>query len=229
MNEEREAVQQQQEGPDETAGVEGEDTFAVFGEAEVQVEKRQKDAHRATVTSVSANTSDKGSHSVRVLLQSDDTGNEITWDIWVPITFAENTGLFLTKQLGIEDLPPGEPDPERPGKLKGNQRAHYGMSIRNSAGDASVQQLLSVAAKDGRRPGALAGAFNQETTFEEFCAALNETLEGLPLIVTRIPETSDDNPRGFLKVSRVYHQSIIEDPKAMKALAKYLKHWTVGE
>src|SRR5712664_4193486 len=171
MSEETGAVQQQNEATlnegeelvNATAVDEGEgtqeDAFAVFGGEEQKVEKRQKDAHRATITSVSDNTSDKGSHSVRVIIHSDDTGNDITQDIWVPIGFVEGpifrdgqkvvedgeptTGLFLTKQLSIEDLPPGEPDPDRPGKLKGNQRAHYGMSYKNSAGDASIQQLLT--------------------------------------------------------------------------------------
>jgi hypothetical protein len=230
-------------GEDAEAGTE--DAFAIFGGEEQKVEKRQKDAHRATIKSVSENVSDKGSHSVRVVYLSDDTGNEITQDIWVPIGFVEGpiyrdgqkvvnegeptTGLFLTRQLGIEDLPPGEPDPDRPGKLKGNQRAHYGMSYKNSAGDASVQQLLAVATKEGRKPGTLALAFNGNTTFAEFCAGLNETLADLPVIVTRVPEISDENPRGFLKINRIYSQSIIEDPKALKALGKYVKHWTVGE
>lgn len=242
MTEKTGAVQQEQQSEAaeevaETAGTEGavteeqsqDDAFAIFGGEEVKVEKRQKDAHRATITSVSENISDKGSRSVRVIFHSDDTGNDITWDIWVPSTFADQTGLFITKQLGIKDLPPGEPDPDRPGKLRGNQRAHYGMSIKNSAGDASVQQLLAVALKEGRRPGELARAFNAETTFAEYCAGLNETLSELPVIVTRVPEASEENPRGFLKVSRVYSQSILEDPKALKALSKYVRHWEIGE
>jgi hypothetical protein len=217
---------------EETAGVEGEvaqeDAFAIFGGEEVKVEKRQKDAHKATITSVSENISETGSRSLRVVFHSDDTGNEITWDIWVPAMFADNTGAFLTRKLGIEDLPPGEPDPDRPGKLKGNQRTHYGMGIKNSAKDASVQQLLAIAVQEGRQPGELSRAFNEGTTFGEYAAALNEILADLPVVVTRIPEASEENPRGYLKVNRVYSQSILDDPKALKALSKYVQHWTVG-
>lgn len=235
MSQKEETVQQQdpedfaEDVSSETATAETSATnpFAEFGGEEVQVEKRQRDAHRATIQSVVAATSEKGSHEVKVAYISDDTGTEIRQDIWVPSLFAERTGEFLTGKLHLTDLPPGEPDPDRPGKLKGNQRAHYGMSVKNSAGDASIQQLLIAAARSGRTSGPLAQQFNEATTFEEYCAALNEILGDLQVIVTRTPETSDDNPRGFLRVRNVYPISMMEDAKEMKKLAKYVRHWEI--
>lgn len=216
---------------DEGNAASDENPFAEFGGEEVKVEPRRKDANRATIQGVVAATSERGSHEVKVTYLSDDTGSEIKQDIWVPAMFAQHTGAFLTGEMGIEDLPPGEPDPDRPGKLKGNQRAHYGMSVKNSAQDASLQQLLIAAAKSGRKSGPIAKSFNVNTTFEEYVAGLNEVLEGLEVVLTRTPEITDENPRGFLRVRNVYPIHIVEDEKILKSLRKngYLLQWEVGQ
>src|SRR6266567_101669 len=96
-----------------------EDAFAVFGGEELKVEPKRKDAHRGQILSVTKFESpNTGSLAVKVTLQSQDTGNNDDYTIWIPKPFAEETGKFLRRELGIEDLSPGHPDPERPGKMK---------------------------------------------------------------------------------------------------------------
>lgn len=219
------AVDEQGQGQDAATT---EDAFAVFGGEELKVEARPKDAHRGEILGVTAGEStQKHTPGVFVHLQSQDTGNTDDAKIWVPRTFAENVEAFLTKAMGIEDLPPGEPDPERPGKFKGNERAGYGMAIKNSAGDATIQQLLSVAAKSGRS----AAGEKTPKNFEEYAALLNKVLTGLEVVYTRRPQTSDENPRGFLQVDRFFFPGDVigENAKHAKALKNYKRQWEVEQ
>lgn len=209
-------------------GVDGgsqEDPFAVFGGEELKVEARRKDAHRGQIISVgkfeSPNT---GSLAVKIQFISQDTGGNDDLTVWVPKLFAEHTGEFLRRELGIEDLSPGVPDVDRPGKLKGNERAQYGMAIKNSAGDAAIQTLLSVAAKSGRKP--TPGV--KIETFDDYCTELAQILTDVDVIYTRVPQVTDDNPRGFLHVNRVYFpEDVLSNPA--KSLKSYFKHWEAAD
>lgn len=218
------------ENVDETAGDTGyqspdEDAFAVFGGEELKVEKRRPDAHRGQILGVTEYVApNTGSKAIQVHLQSNDTGGQDDWTIWVPKPFADETGKFLRRELGIEDLSPGVPDPERPGKLKGNERGNYGSAIKNSAGDASVQVLLSLASKSGRRPA----AGTKIETFEEYIGVLNELLEGLDVVYTRRPQVTEENPRGFLHVTRVLFPQDVEDNPKLVPANKYVRHWEVS-
>lgn len=204
-----------------------EDPFAVFGGEALKVEARRSDAHQGEILAVvrfdSPNTR---APAIQVHVQSANTGIQDNWTIFVPRPFAESTGAFLRRELGIEDLSPGQPDPERPGKMKGNERAQYGMAIKNSAGDASVQQLLSVAAKSGKKPSAEYVAKVQgkeEVTFDEYIAELNSILTGLAIVFSRVAQATEDNPRGFLHVNRVYFpEDVVGNPKMLK---RYVRHW----
>lgn len=206
------------------------DPFAVYGGEELKVEARRKDAHITTVLSVSRMDSERSdAKGILVKLLSNDTGAEMDWRIWLPKPFVEDTGAFLSRNKGIEDLSPGHPDPERPGKMKGNERVQYGMAVRNSAGDASIQSLLGIAAKAGRRPSDqfVADVQGGNVDFDSYVEELNTVLMDLEVVAARTPETSDDNPRGFLKVSRVYFPAdVINNPKALK---NYLKQWEAAQ
>jgi hypothetical protein len=202
-----------------------EDAFAVFGGEELKVEARRPDAHKGSIIAVTQyEAPNTGSKAVQVHLQSNDTGGQDEYTIWVPKPFAENTGAFLRRELGIEDLSAGTPDPDRPGKLKGNERGQYGAAIKNSAGDASIQVLLSIASKSGRRP--TAGL--KIETFEEYVEELNKLLEGVEVVYTRRPQVTEENPRGFLHVTRVlFPEDVESNPKLIPA-GKYLRHWEVS-
>lgn len=218
-------AQQQVNEANEGVETPAEDTFAVFGGDALKVEPRRRDAHLGTILAITRfDSPNTGSPAIQVQLQSANTGATDEWTVFVPRGFAENCGKFMTGEMTSNDLFPGEPDPERPGKLKGNQRAQYGMSIKNTAGDAAVQQILSVISKHGRRP-------EPGTKIEDFDAyiqLLSNLATDLTVIYTRTPQTTEDNPRGFLHVNRIYFPADILDENGEtkpKKLANYVKHW----
>lgn len=215
---------------DQAQSVQSEDNgFAVFGGDELKVEKRRSDAHKGTILAVTRfDSPNTGSPAVQVLLQSDDTGSQDNWTIFVPKPFAQDTGAFVRGEKGIEDLSAGYPDPERPGKIKGNERNMYGMAYKNSAGDASIQQLLAVASKSGRRPE----PGTKIETFDDFIEVLNALLNDVKVVYTRRASATEDNPRGFLNVNRVYFPGdVLEEDGTTKpkALKNYLRRWEVDE
>lgn len=201
----------------------GEDSFAVFGGEEVKVSPRRKDAHEAKILGVTRKDTDNGSTAMTVHFQSTNTGQTFDQNIFFPKPFVEETGAFLRREKGLEDLQPGYPDPDRPGKLKGNERAQYGMAYKNSAGDAAFQLLLGVASKASRS----VPKGTKIETFDELIEVSNTLLQDLDVIVSRTPgSVSEENPRGFLNVNRVYDPEVKENPKFLK---DYLKHWEEGQ
>jgi hypothetical protein len=210
--------------------------FAMFNTPTLKVTPRPADAHRGEIlgiTSENFEKEDRVSTAIRIHLHSDDTQNDDEKMVFLPRFFVENVAGFVNGQLTIEDLPPGTPDPERPGKLKGNQRAHFGMSVSNSDGNADIQTLISIAAKSGVKPSQL-GVVPVET-FEDYVGNLNKICTGLKVVFTRAPQKDEENPQfnNRLKVNRVYFIGDIIDADTgatkPKILKRYVKQWELTQ
>lgn len=214
----------------DSAENEAENSFAMFETDTVKVQPRPKDAHRGTILAITANKYDSGATMILVHLRSSDTSNDDELSIFVPPFFVDNCEKFFKQpgqakaEFGIENLPAGEPDPMEPTKIKGNQRATFGMAIRNSDGNAAVQNLLSIAAKWGRNPREL-GIVAPPKSFDEYVGQLNTLMAEVNVVYTRLPQKNEDNPQfnGRLKVRGIFFPSDILDNE--KSLKGYVKQW----
>lgn len=207
----------------------------VLATPELEAAPKEADVHRGSITAVESQHFDSGATAIKVSLTSIDTGADDSLSIFVPKTFAENTGAFLdpaTAAQALASLPTVPPE----GK-KMSERDQYARAISCSGpknkdgspatdketgevipGDAQVQTLIHIAKKQGRT---LTGA-TRPTNFEEYVGLLSSLLTGVEVVFSRTPDKNEGPFKGRLRVNGIFGPETVSNPKRFK---KYVKRW----
>ena len=166
------------------------------------------DAHRGRINGVALATFDSGATAIQIALTSIDEGFDDQHSIFLP------AGFVADIKVDPNTLPVGEADAE--GVVRGNQRGQYARTVRNSKGDAELQVLFNIAAKQGRT------ATTVPTNIAELTETMNQVLSGVEVVFTRAADKNPANPQyaDRLRVRRIADPETASNPKYYRKLRK---------
>lgn len=197
-----------------------------FGTPAGQLDPKAADAHRAKITGVSTKTFDSGTTALQVAFESIDTGaggRDFTLSLFPPVEFFDSAN-WSANGFHAENLSRESPGLNDSGRPKQSPAQSYARNISNSKGTGEVQNLITIAEKQGRTPSALGLA--TPTTSDEYVAVLNAVLVDTEVVIVRRPETNAD-PRfdGELKIKRVLEPESATNPKTQGFFKEVRKMW----
>ena len=213
-------VEQQQQNTTTTA------TGGGFGTPAGTLDPKAADAHRAKVVGVSTKTFESGTTGIAVAFESIDTGaggRDFEKMIWAPVEFFDEN-YWSGNGFGADQLSRESPGLNDTGRPKQSPAQAYARAISNSKGTGEVQELLAIAAKQGRTPESR--GLTPPTTPDEYIAGINAILADTEVVIVRRPEKNAD-PRfdGELKIKRVLEPESATNPKTQGFFKDVRKMW----
>jgi len=201
-------------------------TTSGFGTPAGQLDPKAADAHRSKVVGVGTKTFDSGTTALQIQFESIDTGaggRDFTLSLFPPVEFFD-TSNWGTNGFDASALSRESPGLNDSGRPKQSPAQSYARNISNSKGTGEVQNLITIAEKQGRTPAAL--GLSTPTNADEYVAVLNAVLVDTETVIVRRPETNAD-PRfdGELKIKRVLEPESATNPKTQGFFKEVRKMW----
>ena len=201
-------------------------TTSGFGTPAGTLDPKAADAHRCKVIGVGTQTFDSGTTSLHISFESLDTGGsgrDFKLSLFPPADFFNETFW------GADGFHAGELSRESPGindygRPKQSPAQSYARNISNSKGTGEIQNLITIAEKQGKTPGSL--GLSTPTSSDEYVAVLNAVLADVEVVIVRRPETNAD-PRfdGELRIKRVLEPEAATNPKLAGFFKDVRKMW----
>jgi hypothetical protein len=178
-----------------------------FQTPELEVPPSQPEAHRATVTAVTSGTINDSWTKITVGLVSRDVPTvDQKFEILLPKGYTDSIGSG--KAFDPKTLP-------------ANAQKSYSIGVANSDKNATLQELIKLAADAGRNPVEL--GLSRPTDFESYAEGLGKMLVGLEVIML-LREKGGEPPFNHQLIAKriVSADSYEKSPKLFK---KYQLAW----
>lgn len=199
------------EAVDQIAGAEAEgeaNPLGILATPEIKLPPREPEVHQAVVLSVLSQDFESGSHALKIMLQSENNGEEKDLLFWIPDAAYENP--YISSQE-ISKLPPKE------GK-KMTPKEQWGRAKQD------IDGLLRIALKQGRE---IPTDKARPTNFVEYATLIDEVCSGISVVYRAgVEKNAEPQFRNILKVKGLYEPETASNPKLFKGC---IKKWETAE